>query len=59
MDISSLKLQEEEVRAVKWATLPEIKTMIEDGTFVPYHISFIEMLFFLLEEDGVKIKKEK
>jgi hydrolase, NUDIX family len=59
LDISSLKLQEEEVKAVKWATLSEIKSMIADGTFIPYHISFIEMLFFLLEKDGVKIKKEK
>lgn len=49
---SALKLQYEEVQTVKWANADEIKTMIDGGSFIPYHKSFIDMLFFLLERDG-------
>lgn len=41
----TLSLQAEEVQAVKWATVDEIKAMIDDGTFVPYHKSWVEFLF--------------
>ncbi len=44
VDISSLKLQYEEVQAVKWAQTDEIKAMIDQGIFIPYHKAFIDML---------------
>ena len=44
-DISSLKLQYEEVESVRWATKEEILSMIADGTFVPYYPSLINMIF--------------
>ncbi|MGN0342547.1 MAG: NUDIX domain-containing protein [Roseburia sp.] len=47
VDLASLTLQQEEVQAVKWATLDEITGMIDEGTFIPYHKSLIELLFFL------------
>lgn len=46
-DITVLTLQQEEVQAVKWATLEEILQMIDDEIFIPYHKSLIETLFAL------------
>lgn len=34
-DLTELNLQEEEVSEAKWATIDEIKQMIEDGDFCP------------------------
>jgi len=47
VDTSELKLQPEEVADAKWATLDEILKMIDDGTFITYHRSFIELLFHM------------
>lgn len=44
-DISTLELQYEEVESVKWATKEEILSMIDNGTFVPYYKSLINMIF--------------
>lgn len=44
VDISALTLQYEEVQAVKWAGINEIKAMIDEGSFIPYHKAFIDML---------------
>lgn len=46
VDLSSLKLQYEEVQAVRWAPKDEILRMIDDGRFIPYEKSLIELLFF-------------
>ena len=45
VELSELKLQEEEVVDAKWADLNEIFSMIDDGTFAPYFKSFIALLF--------------
>ena len=45
IDICGLKLQYEEVQAVKWASLEEIIQMIEAGTFIPYFKSLITAAF--------------
>lgn len=45
VDISTLKLQYEEVQAVKWATLDEVLQMIDNGVFIPYHKEYIRQLF--------------
>lgn len=52
VDISALKLQYEEVQAVKWAAKEEIIAMIESGEFIPYHKSLIEMIFLFSGQVG-------
>lgn len=52
VDISSLKLQYEEVQAVKWATKEEIIAMIDSGEFIPYHKSLIDLLFLYSGQTG-------
>ena len=46
VDIHSLHLQYEEVQQVRWASMEEILEMIDDGRFIPYEKSLIELLFF-------------
>ena len=46
VDPESLHLQAEEVQAVRWAEKDEILQMIDDGRFIPYEKSLIELLFF-------------
>ena len=43
--LSELRLQPEEVQAAKWATREEVRQMILDGVFIPYHLSWIDFLF--------------
>lgn len=45
IDINTLKLQYEEVQQVKWASKDEILHLINDGKFIPYYKSLIELLF--------------
>lgn len=52
VDISKLKLQYEEVQCVKWASEDEIKKMIDEGIFIPYHKSMIDMLFWFRNNIG-------
>lgn len=47
VDTDKLSLQQEEVCAVKWADIDEIKSMIDGGSFIPYHKGYMEMLFHL------------
>jgi len=44
-DISTLRLQPEEVKQVKWADRDEIFRMIDSGEFVPYRKSLISLIF--------------
>ena len=46
VDPASLRLQYEEVQAVRWADKEEILRMIDNGSFIPYEKSLIELLFF-------------
>lgn len=50
LDINELKLQEEEVQAVKWATKNEILQMIHEGVFIPYYL--IDTIFDLRHHRG-------
>lgn len=52
VELSGLTLQYEEVEAVKWASREEIITMIEDGSFIPYRHSLIQMLFEMKDHMG-------
>lgn len=45
IDLASLTLQAEEVQAVKWASMDEIFSMIDDGSFIPFFKSFVHLLF--------------
>ncbi len=52
VDPESLRLQYEEVQAVRWASMDEILRMIDDGQFIPYEKSLIGMLFFRRNHSG-------
>ena len=45
VDIEDLTLQKDEVKDIKWASRDEIIKMIEDDEFIPYYISYVNMLF--------------
>lgn len=45
VDITKLKLQYEEVQAVKWASCEEIISMEKGGLFIPYYKDLIKLLF--------------
>ena len=45
-DLDTLRLQPEEVQAVRWAGKDEVLAMIETGTFIPYSRPFMEYVFF-------------
>ena len=59
VDIAALKLQPEEVQEARWATCEEILRMIDDGTFIPYEKSLIELLFTRVENRGAHTREEK
>ena len=44
--LEDMRLQYEEVQRVQWADREEILRMIDDGRFIPYEKSLIELLFF-------------
>lgn len=52
VDLTTLRLQESEVQAVKWADESEIHQMIDDGRFIPYHHALITLLFALRNRRG-------
>ena len=56
VDLSSLHLQYEEVQTVRWAGKEEILRMIDDGQFIPYEKSLIELLFFFRNHSGTHTK---
>ena len=52
VEISTLKLQVEEVQRVKWASKYEIISIMDNGEFVPYYKNFIELLFDMRKKYG-------
>lgn len=52
VELSNLSLQPEEVQAVRWATQEEILAMIDDGRFIPYRKSLVDLLFFFRSHAG-------
>lgn len=56
IDPSELHLQYEEVQNAKLADIDEIKSMIDKGIFIPYHKSFIDMLFHFSHNSGTITK---
>lgn len=47
VDLLKVVLQEEEVQEVRWATIEEVKEMIDQEVFIPYEKSLMDLLFFL------------
>lgn len=43
VDIDELTLQKDEVEEAKWASVNEIKQMINDGLFLPPHAEFLQL----------------
>lgn len=56
VNIDILKLQYEEVQRVKWASKEEILELIDDGKFIPYYPSLIEMIFDMRKYRGSKFR---
>lgn len=54
VDLSTLQLQESEVKAVRWATKEEILRMIEEGSFIPYHPGLIGLVFDMEDRYGAQ-----
>lgn len=52
IDVDDLALQYEEVQQVKWATLDEILKKLDDGTFIPYYKSLIQLFFDMRNNYG-------
>lgn len=52
VNISDLVLQFEEVQQVKWATLEEILQKIDNGVFIPYYKSLIQLFFDMKKQYG-------
>lgn len=52
VELASLQLQPEEVKAVRWASRDDIFRMIDTGQFVPFDKSFIDYLFFRRTHSG-------
>ena len=46
--LKNLVLQEEEVKAVRWASIEEIRSMIVDGRFLGYPVDIIEKICLLM-----------
>ncbi len=52
VELSSLTLEYEEVEAVKWASLDEILSMMDEGTFIPYQRHLISLFFDMKDKYG-------
>ena len=52
LPLSEIRLQPEEVQAVKWASEEEILSMIDSGEFIPYHKNLIGLLFYMKNHRG-------
>ena len=59
LDLSSLALQDSEVAEVKWASLDEVRRMLQDGTFVPYFPGLIEMLWQVRDNYDGAIRQKR
>ena len=53
VDIDTLVLQPEEVKAVNWASLSEILDMIDSGEFIPYDKNIISAFFSMCGARGM------
>lgn len=59
VEIDKLKLQYEEVKKVKWADQEEINKLLDEGMFIPYHKSLIDLLFYMKDHEGAHTSKDR
>ena len=52
VDLNELKLQYEEVQQVKWASVDEIYRKLDEGIFIPYYKSAIQLFFDIRKQYG-------
>ena len=52
VEADKLRLQPEEVQAVRWADRAEIQQMIAEGSFIPYEPSLIDFVFSRIGKRG-------
>lgn len=52
VDPATLRLQPEEVQAARWAGEEEIFQMLQDGRFIPYEPSLLQLLFAMRTHVG-------
>ena len=55
--LSELRLQKEEVQAVRWASLQEIETMLDTGEFIPYYRELVRLWFTMRHHRGSTIRE--
>lgn len=53
IDLTDLTLQYEEVQDVKWATKEDIIRLVDEGLFLPWHKSLIDMLFYMRNHNQI------
>ena len=58
MNLADLHLQEEEVKAMQWASLEHVLSMIDEDIFVPYHKDLIRLLFYMRNHKGALMHGE-
>ena len=51
-DQKEFQIQKEEVQDYRWASLSEIQHMKKEGTFIPYHEGFLEMIYSIKKNRG-------
>jgi len=56
--IEDLNLQYEEVKAVRWAALEQVLSMIDGDEFIPYHKDLIRLLFYMRNHKGALLHGE-
>lgn len=59
IDTNELNLQYEEVQGVKWANKEEIFEKLDEGIFIPYHKSLIDLLFYLKDHEGAHTHEDR
>lgn len=52
LDINELTLQEEEVAEVCWVSEKELQSLVKEGLFIPYRLSFLKTLFEMKSYSG-------
>lgn len=58
VDLNELKLQYEEVQQVKWASVDEIYRKLDEGIFIPYYKSAIQLFFDIRKQYGCHRAKD-
>ena len=58
LPIEAFKIPLDEVLGIRWASLSEIKMMMEQNEFIKYNQGFIELLFSMKDNRGSYPRKE-